>query len=64
MRVRNSVNLKPVGVIELLVTHTAAAQLHVYISAVAKHVPGILFLVQFNNFDQTVGFYWSYTLLL
>ena len=22
--------------------------------------PGVLFLVQFNNFDRTVGFYWSY----
>ena len=26
--------------------------------------PGVLFLVQFNNFDQTTDFYWSYTLLL
>ena len=25
---------------------------------------GVLFLVQFNNFDQTRNFYWSYTLLL
>ena len=25
---------------------------------------GVLFLVRFNNFDRTVGFYWSYTLLL
>ena len=24
----------------------------------------VLFLVQFNNFDRTVGFYWRYTLLL
>jgi len=31
---------------------------------VAKHVTGVLFLVQFDNFDQTMGFYWSYTLLL
>ena len=23
-----------------------------------------LFLAWFNNFDQTMGFYWSYTLLL
>jgi len=28
------------------------------------HVTGILFLVQFNNFTLTMGFYWSYTLLL
>ena len=25
---------------------------------------GVLFLVQFNNFDRTTGFYWNYTLLL
>jgi len=25
---------------------------------------GVLFLVQFNNFDQTRNIYWSYTLLL
>ena len=24
----------------------------------------VLFLVRFNNFDRTMGFYWSYTLLL
>ena len=27
-------------------------------------MPGVLFLVQFNNFARTMGFYWSYTLLL
>jgi len=27
-------------------------------------VTSVLFLVQFNNFTLTVGFYWSYTLLL
>ena len=26
--------------------------------------PGVLFLVWFNSFDRTKGFYWSYTLLL
>ena len=32
---------------------------------VAKHVTGCsIFLVQFNNFDWTTGFYWSFTLLL
>ena len=32
---------------------------------VAKHMTaGVLFLVRFNNFDQTTDFYWSYTLLL
>ena len=25
---------------------------------------GVLFLVRFNNFDRTTGFYWNYTLLL
>ena len=25
---------------------------------------GVLFLVQFDNFDRSTGFYWSYTLLL
>ena len=28
------------------------------------HVTGILFLVQFNNFTLTMGFYWSYMFLL
>jgi len=28
------------------------------------HVTSVLFLVQFNNFALTMGFYWSYTLLL
>ena len=28
------------------------------------HVTSVLFLVRFNNFALTVGFYWSYTLLL
>ena len=27
-------------------------------------VTSVLFLVQFNNFALTAGFYWSYTLLL
>ena len=31
---------------------------------VAKHMTRVLFLVRFNNFDQTMSFYWSYTLLL
>ena len=30
----------------------------------SRSVRYILFLVRFNNFDQTTGFYWSYTLLL
>ena len=25
---------------------------------------GVLYLVEFNHFDLTMGFYWSYTLLL
>ena len=28
------------------------------------HVTSVLFLVRFNNFVPTMGFYWSYTLLL
>ena len=28
------------------------------------HVTSVLFLVWFNNFALTTGFYWSYTLLL
>ena len=28
------------------------------------HVTSVLFLVRFNNFALTMGFYWSYTLLL
>ena len=28
------------------------------------HMTSVLFLVQFNNFTLTMGFYWSYTLLL
>ena len=28
------------------------------------HVTNVLFLVQFNKFALTMGFYWSYTLLL
>ena len=28
------------------------------------HVTNVLFLVRFNNFTLTMGFYWSYTLLL
>jgi len=27
-------------------------------------VTGFLFLVWYNNFDQAMSFYWSYTLLL
>ena len=27
------------------------------LAIVAKNVTGVLFLVQFNNFDQTTGFY-------
>ena len=45
----------------------ATAHLHVRhkpYATVTKHMPGILFLVRFNNFDQTVGFYWNYMLLL
>ena len=38
------------------VTH---AQRHV-----AKHVLGVLFLVRFNNFEWTTGFYCSYVLFL
>ena len=35
------------------------------IFSTAHDWPCVLFLVQFlNNFDQTTGFYWSYTLLL
>ena len=30
----------------------------------ALHVTSVLFLVRFNNFALTIGFYWSYTLLL
>ena len=33
-------------------------------AVVAKHVTSCSILVQFNNFDQTTGFYWSYMLLL
>ena len=28
------------------------------------HVTSVLFLVQFNNFALTMGFYWSYTVLV
>ena len=28
------------------------------------HMTSVLFLVRFNNFALTMGFYWSYTLLL
>ena len=31
---------------------------------VAKHMTSVLFSVQFDNFDRTMGFYWSYMLLL
>ena len=30
----------------------------------SAHVISVLFLVQFNNFALTTGFYWNYTLLL
>ena len=30
----------------------------------SAHVISVLFLVQFDNFALTMGFYWSYTLLL
>ena len=59
MKFKTGQNLPP---ILKIVTHTA--QLHVEHVIVAKPVTGVLFLVQFNNFDQTTGFYWSYTLLL
>ena len=32
------------------------------LTVIAKH--DVLFLVQFNNFDQTVDFYWSHMLFL
>ena len=43
---------------------TCTTQLHVVIAIVAKHVPGVLFLVRFNNFARTTGFYWNCALLL
>ena len=30
----------------------------------SMHMTSVLFLVQFNNFALTTGFYWIYTLLL
>ena len=56
--------MKPVRIIELLlkrVTHTV--ELRVDVSPCAKLMLGVLFVVQFHNFDQTVSFYWSNTLL-
>ena len=44
-----------------IVTHTAHAA---HKAIVAKHVTSILFLVQFKNFNWTMGFHSSYTLLL
>ena len=42
-----------------IVTPTAQAMQNVSV-----HVTSVLFLVRFNNFALTMGFYWSYTLLL
>ena len=35
-----------------------------YALLLSMHMTDVLFLVQFNNFARTMGFYWSYTLLL
>ena len=40
------------------------AQLCVTLVIVAKNVTGCSIFVWFNNFDWTLSFYWSYTLLL
>ena len=54
-------NLPPVLKIVTYTAHTAHRHLEII---VAKHVADILFLIQFNNFNQTMGFHLSYTLLL
>ena len=46
-----------------IVTHTVTAHA-AHKAIVAKHVTSILFLVQFKNFNWTMGFHSSYTLLL
>ena len=50
---------------------TSTKNSNMYCAAALKHKPwlpsmwpGVLFLVWFNNFDQTTGFYWSCMLLL
>ena len=55
MSTYNSINLKPIGII--------AKNNNTYCAAVCRRKPlllslwpGVLFLVKFNHFDQTVGF--------
>ena len=35
-----------------------------HLMLLSVHVTSVLFLLRFNNFALTTGFYWSYTLLL
>ena len=39
-------------------------EIAILLALVSVHVTSVLFLVWFNNFAPTMGFYWSYTLLL
>ena len=45
-----------------IVTHTA--QLHKMLMLLCVHMTRVLFLVLVGNSTPTMGFYWSYTLLL
>ena len=46
-------------------THcTGCIKQAVLLMLLSKQLTSVLFLVQFNNFVQTMGFYWSYTLFL
>ena len=39
-------------------------EIAILLMLLSTHVTSVLFLVQFNNFVLTMGFFWSYTLLL
>ena len=39
-------------------------EIAILLMLLSAHVTSVLFLVQFNNFVLTMGFFWSYTLLL
>ena len=44
--------------------HTLHRNKRILLMLLSAHVTSILFLVRFNTFALTTGFYWSYTLLL
>ena len=43
---------------------TCCIEISHFVNVAKRDVTSVLFLVRFNDFDQTSGFYWSYMFLL